>query len=1086
MSSWTSGGSWLSALTTTASEPEPESEQQPKTAMELVAQLTAEEEEARQADQDALLAASQGAGATSLHADVASALAERLQASSIPVKIKAIKVMVMLLSNDTSFAAAARPHLAGPLAEHTRFGESDPRDQAAELIRKAAVKCASFLPPIDPLPEERTSGTDEPFEAQAAAPGGRVGGEEDATTAEGVPPVSTGTTGNKEDSPAAARTRLTRASSEPDRGLLYRDDEAREHVKQLVLDLQAVTAEGGRLDALERAAGAGSTIKRKELDDVLERVDTLETDVESLETGQIQQTSAIETGQQQQQAQVRALQEQLQQLSAQMQEEAAEQKKQVVAAAEADAALAAAQKQAQEQQAERLSALEARMESMSSELSEARTEAETERARAATAEQRFSALLEKHGEKLKERDDFEISTSEALANEVDDVKSECFAKVQAVADTTAMMKETVNMLMEQISESTAAASAAAAAPAAAESEGGHSSAAVDALAAKITTVEAAWGDKLAAVEQALAAAIASTTQAQQADVASKQSVEALSTRVEFLDQSVVQLMSAESLDDPFSGGGGGSGGGGMQQTVAAGAALGGGESGGGGSGGSGGNGGVAAGDVSQLTEAQDAQGQRISAIQQQLSQHLSDFVAFGQTEKAARDDNLKLCESLVEMKVETLKITLQSAAAEQQETIDFRLKESQESVLATMADLKLLRTEFQELQDLKLQEGLQALETGLVQAKDKRRQELKDEVERLSTEIEEKLAAEREQAVEREIKAAQSVEQAEERTAELSTAIAQLTAGQQEHGDQIMQAQADHAEDAGEVLALKEQLKALTEQQQSASKASDAGVSAVQAALTNLVESKVLAQNEHVESLFADQSENLKAERQEIFVSIGAIGQKAETVDAVSTEVEGLKARLVETLARADGFDESMAEHHKALAESDQRVAVLTERVEAADGEAMKSKAEAAVETAAAVAALQVSMATVEKELAASMAGKDDAISAISAIKEDVAAWRSLALARQEAAEQQLGQASEAAANAAREQLEPRLGEVKALQEALQGKIDKQEQIVIALAGKTKGLEDLSSRKMAEMAEDFTNLAAKVDHTTAQAQQLTS
>ena len=30
MSSWTSGGSWLSALTTTASEPEPESEQQPK------------------------------------------------------------------------------------------------------------------------------------------------------------------------------------------------------------------------------------------------------------------------------------------------------------------------------------------------------------------------------------------------------------------------------------------------------------------------------------------------------------------------------------------------------------------------------------------------------------------------------------------------------------------------------------------------------------------------------------------------------------------------------------------------------------------------------------------------------------------------------------------------------------------------------------------------------------------------------------------------------------------------------------------------------------------------------------------------
>eukprot|EP01046_Picozoa_sp_COSAG06_P024905 COSAG06_NODE_2059_length_7689_cov_3.076539_4_plen_1081_part_00 len=1080
MSSWTSGGSWLSALTTTASEPEPESEQQPKTAIELVAQLTAEEEEARQADQDALLAASQGAGATSLHADVASALAERLQASSIPVKMKAVQVMVMLLTNDTSFAAAARPHLAGPLAEHTRFGESDPRDQAAELIRKAAVKCASLLPPADARPEERTSGTDEPFEAQVAAPGGRVGGEEDATTAEGVPPVSTGTAGNKEDSPAAARTRLTRASSEPDRGLVYRDEEAREHVKQLVLDLQAVTAEGGRLDTLERAAGAGSTIKRKELDDVLEKVDTLETDVESLETGQIQQTSAIETGQQQQQAQVRALQEQLQQLSAQMQEEAAEQKKQVVTAAEADAALAAAHKQAQEQQAERLSALEARMESMSSELSEARTEAETERARAAAAEQRFSALLEKHGEKLKERDDFEISTSEALANEVDDVKSECFAKVQAVADTTAMMKETVNMLMEQISESTAAASAAAAAPAAAaESEGGHSSAAVDALAAKITATEAAWGDKLAAVEQALAAA-ASTSQA---DVASKQSVEALSTRVEFLDQSVVQLMSAESLDDPFSGGGGGGGGGGMQQTVAAGAALGGGESGGGGNGG---NGGVAAGDVSQLTEAQDAQGQRISAIQQQLSQHLADFVAFGQAEKAARDDNLKLCESLVEMKVETLKTTLQSAAVEQQETIDFRLKESQESVLATMADLKLLRTEFQELQDLKLQEGLQTLETGLVQAKDKRRQELKDEVERLSTEIEEKLAAEREQAVEREIKAAQSVEQAEERTAELSTAIAQLTAGQQEHGDQIMQAQADHAEDAGEVLALKEQLKALTEQQQSASKASDAGVSAVQAALTNLVESKVLAQNEHVESLFADQSENLKAERQEIFASIGAIGQKAETVDAVSTEVEGLKARLVETLARADGFDESMAEHHKALAESDQRVAVLTERVEAADGEAMKSKAEAAVETAAAVAALQVSMATVEKELAASMAGKDDAISAISAIKEDVAAWRSSALARQEAAEQQLGQASEAAANAAREQLEPRLGEVKALQEALQGKIDKQEQIVIALAGKTKGLEDLSSRKMAEMAEDFTNLAAKVDHTTAQAQQLTS
>jgi hypothetical protein len=459
-------------------QPEPEAEQPPPRApLELVALLTAEEgRKETKSEREALLSALHGENGSGLHAEVAAALKERLQLPSTVVKIKTTELIALLLREDSGFATAARPHLQQTLAEHTRFGELDPKDDSAALVRKAAAESINSA-----AWASRDSG-EEPQSKEGAA-------------SEGVPPGS-----------------AVSSSPEPEPGLAEQPAPA-------------------------AAPAAGAAVERSEFESVAQSVQDLENDIEQLENAQIQQASAAEAGQQQLLARVLALDEQLRQLSAQVEDGRGAQEQGAAAAGEAATALAA-QADAQKQQADRLSALEAQMQTMASELKQSTAQVESERARAVAAEERLSALLtgheqqlESHEQKLQESDKFEISTSEALANEVDDAKKECLSQVRVVADSNAMLKEAVNVLMEQLSQAAAGTSA----------EG------------------AAAGEKLAEVEQALreeTSALSSQLSA---------SVEELRSRIDFLE---VQQQ-AELQSEAFTGQSGGA----DQSTAESGSAL---------------------------------------------------------------------------------------------------------------------------------------------------------------------------------------------------------------------------------------------------------------------------------------------------------------------------------------------------------------------------------------------------------------------------------------------------------------------------------------------------------------------------------
>ena len=491
MSSW-NASSLLSTLTATISgaEPDPEPEQggaadaAALTPGQLVQQLTGEEGEVFPDHQEALLDVARLGGAA-LHADVASALVGRLQSPSIPVKVKAINIMLALLKEkEGGFAAAARPYVEAALTEHTRFGDSDPRDEAAALIRKAAQSCIESLNGASP-PQERPQPRSVADDAHAVvdrlpAARGSIVGEEQAEAAEGVPP------------PAAAKADTPGSAAVVDHVV---DDEASsrrdERVKQLGIDVQAVVGEGGRLDALEKA----QLQRQADLAAAIEKFDALEEDVESLEMSQAQQTSSLQplktaaAGMQALHEQLRRLDDQQQHMqavavaAAEQQQEAADSAKDKDAAAAAAAAGAA--EAANAKQEERLDALEGKIVNMAELLAATQDQAEVERLRATAAEAALSDLLQeksdllgasrdllqRHDERLQERDEFENESREAILEEIRSVRNECMSQVTTVAarveaavalakgaasvssDTElglGAMKEQVNMLFEQM------------------------------------------------------------------------------------------------------------------------------------------------------------------------------------------------------------------------------------------------------------------------------------------------------------------------------------------------------------------------------------------------------------------------------------------------------------------------------------------------------------------------------------------------------------------------------------------------------------------------------------------------------------
>ena len=917
-------------------QPEPEAEQPPPRApLELVALLTAEEgRKETKSEREALLSALHGENGSSLHAEVAAALGERLQLPSTVVKIKTTELIALLLREDSGFATAARPHLQQTLAEHTRFGELDPKDDSAALVRKAAAESINSA-----AWASRDSG-EEPQSKEGAA-------------SEGVPPDS-----------------AVSSSPEPEPGL-------------------------GEQPAPAAAPAAGAAVERSEFESVAQSVQDLENDIEQLENAQIQQASAAEAGQQQLLARVLALDEQLRQLSAQVEDGRGAQEQGAAAAGEAATALAA-QADAQKQQADRLSALEAQMQTMASELKQSTAQVESERARAVAAEERLSALLtgheqqlESHEHKLQESDKFEISTSEALANEVDDAKKECLSQVRVVADSNAMLKEAVNVLMEQLSQAAAGTSA----------EG------------------AAAGEKLAEVEQALreeTSALSSQLSA---------SVEELRSRIDFLE---VQQQ-AELQSEAFTGQSGGA----DQSTAESGSAL------------------VAAApaDVvevkrtqAELADSVRVQTERVSALEQQLAQQLSNFNTLRQSEQTSRVKQNEMFEVLVETKIEGLKQELLEAALEQQQSSESQLASTHQKLQGTM-DEQNKQTAIQ----------LQQLKDGLLQAKENRRKELQAEAERLSGEIDAKVAAERDQAVAREMKAA---ELAETLSAAVTGEIEQLKQGQSKQSEDAAQAQA----------AVSERLQA-----------SELEFAAVREEMVQ----KLQAHNDALQSQQADRDENLKEGQQKIF---GLINERVEVAEALETKTEDLNRRVGEALMRADGFDESMAEHHKALAESDRRVEMLQERLETV--EAAHAAAQAALESAS---------AKEKAEAEAAAAGR------VAQVEQDVSALRDVVQSEHAAAaaataslqdglseiQAQVAQASAAAESAKQTSSEHRLQlaeiitDITGGQQTLQEKVEKQEQIVKLLAVKTKGVEDIAGKKLEklekEVDEGVRSMAATVD-----------
>lgn len=921
-------------------QPEPEAEQPPPhTPLELVALLTAEEgRKETTSEREALLSALHGENGSSLHSEVAAALGERLQLPSTVVKIKTTELIALLLREDSGFAAAARPHLQQTLAEHTRFGELDPKDDSAALVRKAAAESINSA-----AWASRDSG-EEPQSKEGAA-------------SEGVPPDS-----------------AVSSSPEPEPGL-------------------------GEQPAPAAAPAAGAAIERSEFESVAQSVQDLENDIEQLENAQIQQASAAEAGQQQLLARVLVLDEQLRQLSAQVEDGRGAQEQGAAAAGEAATALAA-QADAQKQQADRLSALEAQMQTMASELKQSTAQVESERARAVAAEERLNALLtgheqqlESHEHKLQESDKFEISTSEALANEVDDAKKECLSQVRVVADSNAMLKEAVNVLMEQLSQAAAGTSA----------EG------------------AAAGEKLAEVEQALreeTSALSSQLSA---------SVEELRSRIDFLE---VQQQ-AELQSEAFTGQSGGA----DQSTAESGSAL------------------VAAApaDVvevkrtqAELADSVRVQTERVSALEQQLGQQLSNFNTLRQSEQTSRVKQNEMFEVLVETKIEGLKQELLEAALEQQQSSESQLASTHQKLQGTM-DEQNKQTAIQ----------LQQLKDGLLQAKENRRKELQAEAERLSGEIDAKVAAERDQAVAREMKAA---ELAETLSAAVTGEIEQLKQGQSKQSEDAAQAQA----------AVSERLQA-----------SELEFAAVREEMVQLVQNKLAAHTDALQSQQADRDENLKEGQQRIF---GLINERVEVAEALETKTEDLNRRVGEALMRADGFDESMAEHHKALAESDRRVEMLQERLETV--EAAHAAAQAALESAS---------AKEKAEAEAAAAGR------VAQVEQDVSALRDVVQSGHAAAaaatasvqdglseiQTQVAQASAAAESAKQTSSEHRLqlaeiiADITGGQQTLQEKVEKQEQIVKLLAVKTKGVEDIAGKKLEklekEVDEGVRSMAATVD-----------
>eukprot|EP01043_Picozoa_sp_COSAG02_P043519 COSAG02_NODE_3797_length_6216_cov_4.330227_4_plen_1003_part_00 len=902
-------------------EPEPESEQLAKAPSELVVGLSLEEEaQGSQADREALLAALQGATA-GLHAEVAAALRERLQHPSILIKIKAAELIALLLAKDSGFAAAARPYLEESLTEHARFGEGDPKDDSAARVREAVAESTVLL---------SSSGA----------------------AAEGVPPDSAESGGGSEQA-------LSRSKSAP-------------------VD-RTIPAEP------EPQTTDGEGIGRGEFDSVLQTVQELEADVEQLENTQIQQASAAEAGQQQLTDRVQALDEQLRQVSAQAQGGRGAQEQ--AAAAEAAAALAS-QAAAQKQQADRLAALEAQMQTMASELSQSKAQAESERSRAVAAEERLSDLVESHERKLeshehklqesdKIRDEFEIATSEALANEVDDTKKACLTEVQTVADSNAMLKQTINVLTEQIS----------------------------------------------LVEQALKEATSS------ASTQLRSSVDELSSRIDFIE---VQQQ-AESQSDSFTGESGGA----DQSMVetrsdpATSAPV----------------------EVLQLKRAQtdlanlvQAQTERVSVVEQQLAQQLSDFTAHRQSEQDSRVKQNEVFEALVEMKADSLKQELLGAALEQQRASESRLDDTQRNLQGTMDE-----------QNKQTRIRLQQLEDGLVQSKEKRRKELQEQVEQLSGEIDEKVSAERNQTVAREAKAA---ELADERSAAVRGEIEQLKQGQAKQSEEAAQAQA----------AASERLKASTLE-----------FAAVREEMVQLVQDKLGAHNETVQSQQADREENLKAEQTKIFE---ALREREEAAEMLGTKTEELTRHVAEALRRADDFDESIADHAKtlvqALAESDQRVSTLQERLQtvedahaaaqaALESAAVKDKAEAEAEAAAAerVAQLERDVSALKDVV---QSGNTAATAAAAAVQDSLSEVQT-----------QVARASAAAESAQQTSggHQTKLAEITDTQQTLLGKVDKQEEIVRLLATKTKGVEDLSAKKIdrieKEVGEAVRAMGTKVD-----------
>ena len=147
---------------------EPIKEPEPDVAA-LVAELTADDDAAG-GDQEALLAAVAAGGEA--HEAAAAALAERLGSSSVKVKIKALGLLVRLLSGEScaGFGSVARQHAAAVLEEHASFASEEAGEKMVGLIRKASAKCLAEMPPVAPEPEAEPEAEPEPQASEEGVP----------------------------------------------------------------------------------------------------------------------------------------------------------------------------------------------------------------------------------------------------------------------------------------------------------------------------------------------------------------------------------------------------------------------------------------------------------------------------------------------------------------------------------------------------------------------------------------------------------------------------------------------------------------------------------------------------------------------------------------------------------------------------------------------------------------------------------------------------------------------------------------------------------------------------------------------------